>query len=76
MNNSRRKRISESIRLLEDAKEKLNKVLYDEKDALSKLPDDEEYDDMRDGMGDLIVELDDTISSLEDALGTLNDADF
>ena len=76
MNNSRRKRISESIRLLEDAQEKLNKVLYDEKDALSKLPDDEEYDDMRDGMGDLIVELDDTISSLENALGTLNDADF
>jgi soluble cytochrome b562 len=76
MNNSRRKRINESISLLEDAQQKLKVVLDEEQDALSSLPDDEEYDDMRDGMDNLISELDDTITSLEEALDTLNGADF
>ena len=76
MNNSRRKRINESISLLEDAQQKLKFVLDEEQDALSSLPDDEEYDDMRDGMDNLISELDDTITSLEEALDTLNGADF
>lgn len=76
MNNSRRKRINESISLLEDAQQKLKVVLGEEQDALSSLPDDEEYDDMRDGMDNLISELDDTITSLEEALDTLNGADF
>ena len=76
MNNSRRKKINESISLLEDAQQKLKVVLDEEQDALSSLPDDEEYDDMRDGMDNLISELDDTITSLEEALDTLNGADF
>ena len=76
MNNSRRKRINESISLLEDDQQKLKVVLDEEQDALSSLPDDEEYDDMRDGMDNLISELDDTITSLEEALDTLNGADF
>ena len=76
MNNSRRKRINESISLLEDAQQKLKVVLDEEQDALSSLPDDEEYDDMRDGMDNLISEMDDTITSLEEALDTLNGADF
>ena len=76
MNNSRRKRINESISLLEDAQQKLKVVLDEEQDALSSLPDDEKYDDMRDGMDNLISELDDTITSLEEALDTLNGADF
>ena len=76
MNNSRRKRIYERISLLEDAQQKLKVVLDEEQDALSSLPDDEEYDDMRDGMDNLISELDDTITSLEEALDTLNGADF
>ena len=76
MNNSRRKRIADCINKLEDAQEKLKKVLDDELKALVSLPDDEEYDDMRDGMDNLISELDDTITSLEEALDTLNGADF
>jgi len=76
MNNSRRKRINESISLLEDAQQKMKVVLDEEQDALSSLHDDEEFDDMRDGMDNLISELDDTITSLEEALDTLNGADF
>ena len=76
MNNSRRKRINESIKLLEDAQAQLNKALNEEQKALSSLPDDEEYDDMRDGMDDIISGLEDTLSSLDDALSTLNGADF
>jgi len=76
MNNSRRKRINESIKLLEDAQAKLKKALDEEQNALSSLPEDEEYDDMRDGMDDVISSLENTLSSLDDALSTLNDSDF
>ena len=37
MNNSRRKRINESISLLEDAQQKLKVVLDEEQDALSSI---------------------------------------
>lgn len=76
MNNSRRKRINESIKLLEAAQTKLEIVLDEEQKALSSLPDDEEYEDMRDGMDEIISGLNDTLSSLDDALGTLEGGDF
>lgn len=76
MNNSRRKRINKSIVLLENAQTQLRNVLEEEQKALSSLPDDEEYDDMRDGMNDVISGLEDTLSSLDDALSTLDGADF
>lgn len=76
MNNSRRKRINESIKLLEAAQTKLEIVLDEEQKALSSLPDDEEYEDMRDGMDEIISGLKDTLSSLDDALGTLEGGDF
>ena len=76
MNNSRRKRINASISELEDAKVKLENVLSEEQEALSRLPDDDEYDDMRDGMEEIVSGLEDTLSSLEDVLCTLDGADF
>lgn len=76
MNNSRRKRINESISKLEDAQEKLKIVLNEEQKALSSLPDDEDFDDMRNGMDDVISSLEDTLSSLEEALDTINGGDF
>lgn len=76
MNNSRRKRINASISELEDAKLKLENVLSEEQEALSRLPDDDEYDDMRDGMEEIISGLEDTLSSLEDVLCTLYGAVF
>ncbi len=76
MNNSRRKRINESIKLLEDAQSELKKALDEEQKALSSLPDDDEFDDMRNGMDDIITGLEDTLSSLDDALSTLSGSDF
>ena len=76
MNNSRRKRIADCINKLEDAQEKLKKVLDDELKALASLPDDEEFDDMRNSMNDITSGLEDTLSSLDDALDTINGADF
>ena len=76
MNNSRRKRINESISLLEGAQVNLTSVLKEEQNALSSLPDDEEYDDMRNGMDDIISGLEDTLSSLTDTLDTLYGQDF
>lgn len=71
MNNSRRKRIYQCIKSLEDAKYKLEGALAEEKLALERTPDD-----MRDGMDDIISGLEDTISSLDDGLSTLDSADF
>lgn len=76
MNNSRRKRINASISELEDAKVKLENVLSEEQEALSRIPDNDEYDDMRDGMEEIISGLEDTLSGLEDVLCTLDGADF
>lgn len=79
MNNSRRKRINNSVKALEDAKTKLEQVLSEEQKALAKVPDNDEendYNDMRYGMEEIISGLEDTLSSLEDALSTLNNYDF
>lgn len=76
MNNSRRKRIANSIKKLEDAQEELREVLCEEQKALSSLPDNDEYDDMRDSMDEIISGLEETLSSLDDALDTINGGDF
>ncbi len=76
MNNSRRKRISQSILALTGAKDKMQKALDEEKDALAKIPDDDDNEEMRDGMDEIISNLEESLSSLEDALDTLNNADF
>lgn len=76
MNNSRRKRINNSIATLTDAQSKLQKALDEEKAALSKVPDTEENEDQREAMDGIISNLDDALTSLGDALDTLNNADF
>lgn len=76
MNNSRRKRINQCIKSLEDARYKLEEALREEKLSLESTPDDEEFEDMRDGMDEIISGLDETISYLEDTLSTLNSSVF
>lgn len=76
MNNSRRKRINNSIQTLKEAQSKLERILDEERNAQNELPDDDEYDDMRDGMDDIISGLEDTLSYLEDSLSTLDGCDF
>ena len=76
MNNSRRKRINQSISSLIDTKNKLQIILSEEQKALKGLPEDDEYDDMRDGMEDIISGLEETLSSLNDTIDTLEGADF
>ena len=76
MNNSRRKRINQSILALTGAKDKIQKALDEEKAALAGIPDDDDSEEMRDGMEEIITGLEDALSSLEEALDTLNGADF
>lgn len=76
MNNSRRKRISRCIADLNDAHTQLSAILEEEQKALANVPDDEEYDEMRDGMDEIISELEDLLPTLQDAINTLEDADF
>ncbi|MBR5394789.1 MAG: hypothetical protein IK144_06855 [Bacteroidaceae bacterium] len=76
MNNSRRKRISRCIADLNDAHTQLTAILEEEQKALVNVPDDEEYDDMRDGMDEIVTGLDDLIPTLQEAIETLEEADF
>ena len=76
MNNSRRKRINQSILALTGAQERMQKALDEENAALARIPDDDDNEEMRDGMEEIISGLEDALSSLEEALDTLNGADF
>ena len=76
MNNSRRKRINQSVLILTGAQERMQKALDEEKAALAKIPDTEENEEKRDAMDEIISSLEDALSSLDDALDTLDNADF
>lgn len=76
MNNSRRKRINQSIATLTDAQNKMQKALDEEKAALALIPDDDEHEEMCDAIDEIISNLEDAISNLGDALDTLNGAAF
>ena len=76
MNNSRRKKINQSILSLTGAQERMQKALDEERAALARVPEDDEYEEMRDAMDEIITGLEDALSSLGDALDTLNSADF
>lgn len=76
MNNSRRKRINQSIMTLTGAKERMQKALDEEKAAFAKIPDTEENEEKRDAMDEIISNLEDALSSLDDAIQTLDNADF
>lgn len=76
MNNSRRKRIYQCIAELNDAHTQLTAIRDKEQKALANVPDDDEYDEMRDGMDEIITGLDDLLPTLQDAIDTLEDADF
>ena len=76
MNNSRRKRINESLLALKESQAKLDGLLNDERNAQECLPHDDEYVDIRDSMDDIISGLEDTLTSLEEAIDTLDNADF
>ena len=54
----------------------MRKALEEEKAALARIPDDDDHEEMRDAIDDIISNLDDSLSSLNDALDTLNGADF
>jgi len=76
MNNSRRKRINQCIAELYEAQNELSLILEGEQNALAKVPEDDEYDEMREGMEEFVSGLEDTLTNLEDAINTLEGAYF
>lgn len=76
MNNSRRKRINKCIEDLNDVHTQLMSILDEEQKALANVPDDDEYDEMRDGMDDIITGLEELLPTLQDAIDSLEGADF
>lgn len=76
MNNSRRKRINQSLLSLKGAQDRMKKALEEEKTALARIPDTEENETKREAIDEIISGLDDALTSLDDAIGTLESADF
>lgn len=76
MNKSRRKRIADSLSSLQTSRELLNTALEEEKLALSKVPDDDDNEEKRDAMDEIISGLEDALSSLDEAIEALEGTDF
>ena len=76
MNKSRRKRIADSLSSLQTSRELLNTALEEEKLALSKVRDDDDNEEKRDAMDEIISGLEDALSSLDEAIEALEGADF
>lgn len=76
MNNARRKTISKSLDTLKSVLPILKKALDAETAALTQIPDDDDNEDRRDAVKDVVENLENAISSLEDAINTLDSSDF
>lgn len=76
MNNSRRKTIARSLVTIRDAHIKLQAALEEEKKALKNIPDEEDHEDQRDAIDELIGNLEEGISTLGDAIDNLESTDF
>lgn len=76
MNKSRRIRIADSLSTLQASRERIKTALEEEKHALSKVPDDDDNEEKRDAMDEIIFNLEDVLSSLDEAIDTLESADF
>lgn len=76
MNNARRKTIARSLATLQQAHAKLESALEEEKLALKGIPDDDDHEEQRDAIDELIGNLEEGISTLGDAIESLDSADF
>lgn len=76
MNNARRKTIARSLATLQQAHAKLESALEEEKLALKSIPDDDDHEEQRDAIDELIGNLEEGISTLGDAIESLDSADF
>ena len=74
MNSQRRKRISQSIKTLQKAKEELAGIIEAEKAQIKAAPESEE--ELSDALEEIVENLEETVSNLEEALDTLEGADF
>ena len=76
MNNARRKVIAKSLATLQEAHAKLQSALEEEKQALKNIPDDDDHEEQRDAIDELIGNLDEGITTLSEAIDNLESTDF
>lgn len=74
MNNQRRKRISQSIKTLHEAQDKLAKIIEEQKAKIEAASDNE--DEVIDALGEIVENLEETVSGIDEALSTLEGSDF
>ena len=74
MNNTRRSRIDEIIRKIEDLAYDIDLLREEEDTAYNNLPESIQFSDRGETMSDAVSNLEDAITSLEDATDYLNEA--
>lgn len=74
MNNERRKQLAEAIAKLEEAKNIIDSVREEERDAYNNLPDSLQSGEKGEKMGNAISKLDDAESELDSIIDYLNEA--
>ena len=76
MNNARRKQIAKSLAALHDAREILKAIFDKEKAASRLIPDDEDHENIIDGLDDYFDNLEEATSCLDEAINSLESTDF
>lgn len=74
MNKKKRDKLSDAIRLLDNASDIVNDVYDDESDALGNLPENLEWSDRYQKMENCVSYLEDAVSMIDEATGMLREA--
>lgn len=74
MNNQRRKRISQSIKTLHEAQNKLTAIIDEQKAKIEASSENE--GELIDALEEIVENLEETVSSVDEALNTLESSDF
>ena len=74
MNKARRKRIDDVIRKLEELKDEVDSIRYDEQEAYDNLPEGIQMSDRGDEMQSAVDSLDYAYDGFDDIIDNLNEA--
>lgn len=74
MNNARRKELSKIINMLEQAKDALEPVLYEEQDCFDNIPENMQYSLRAQDMENAVARLEDALDDIEDAIDCIIEA--
>lgn len=74
MNNARRKELSKVINMLNEAKDVLEDVLYEEQDVFDNMPENLKFSMKGQDMENAVARLEDALNDVEDAIDCIIEA--